>query len=669
MVRSRFAKGATYLYKGDLYLVLQTLLDDHLLVENQTSGRQLSVSRKELVDAWSDGDLCFTLKGTNPRSGPQLRHLEYAFADFAGLLPSRRNVAWQRYELIRPYLSMSAAERGAAWRTRDENQSATPTSRTIRRWLELFIDHNYDIRALVPKTHRRGGKGRTRIAADVETVIDAVLDEKRTLVVSSARPAVSLDDIQSLILVRIHEINLTRDEHERLKPPSRDTVHNRIHARGLEYILRRALSREELRALTSVEAGPNPTRIYERIEIDQTVPDLIVVDDEDRLPIGRPYLTTAIDCYSGYPAGWYVGYEPDSARTVQACLLHTILPGDDARELYGTQHRKLSYGLPETLIVDNGKCFVGQDLKDACASLGIVLEQMPVQSPWMKGRIERLFRSQNDGLLHQIPGTTFSNILARGDYDPMKHACISLSTFRKLLHIFLLDIYAERPHKGVRGIPRALWEASEKIYPPALPHTIQDTRIMLLSTEYRNVQRYGIDFSSLRYQSDALMLLRYKVGAAGDKQVKLKYDPGDLGRIWVLDCFDHRWLEVPVSGEYRTYAEGLSLWKHRVIREYARRNAEAPDLFELARAKVEIQRIVAEEFTLRAKRGRTRKAHARYLEVGRAAAAPPQASSAPPAKPALPLARSNSSEQTGWGGSYSLPRKTRDDLESSQEIH
>ncbi|MDP9381770.1 MAG: hypothetical protein M3Q29_16820 [Chloroflexota bacterium] len=142
MVRSRFAKGTTYLYKGDLYLVLQTLLDDHLLVENQTSGRQLSVSKKELVDAWSDGDLCFTLKGTNPRSDPQLRHVEYTFADFAGLLPSQRNVAWQRYELIKPYLSMSAAERGAAWRARDENQSATPTSRTIRRWLELFIDHS-----------------------------------------------------------------------------------------------------------------------------------------------------------------------------------------------------------------------------------------------------------------------------------------------------------------------------------------------------------------------------------------------------------------------------------------------------------------------------------------------------------------------------------------------
>jgi len=54
-------------------------------------------------------------------------------------------------------------------------------------------------------------------------------------------------------------------------------------------------------------AGPAPTEILERVEIDHTVLDLFLVDVDDRLPIGRPTLTTALDVYSGFtqrvPAG------------------------------------------------------------------------------------------------------------------------------------------------------------------------------------------------------------------------------------------------------------------------------------------------------------------------------------------------------------------------------
>ncbi|ELP2628267.1 hypothetical protein R1U59_005542, partial [Klebsiella pneumoniae] len=40
---------------------------------------------------------------------------------------------------------------------------------------------------------------------------------------------------------------------------------------------------------------PAVTAPLEQVQIDHTVIDLIVVDDRDRQPIGRPYLTLAID--------------------------------------------------------------------------------------------------------------------------------------------------------------------------------------------------------------------------------------------------------------------------------------------------------------------------------------------------------------------------------------
>jgi len=48
--------------------------------------------------------------------------------------------------------------------------------------------------------------------------------------------------------------------------------------------------------------SPKPTRIAERVEIDDTPLDLVVVDLEDSLPTGRPTITYAIDVYSGIMA-------------------------------------------------------------------------------------------------------------------------------------------------------------------------------------------------------------------------------------------------------------------------------------------------------------------------------------------------------------------------------
>jgi len=59
----------------------------------------------------------------------------------------------------------------------------------------------------------------------------------------------------------------------------------------------------------------------ERVELDHTVLDLIVVDEEDRLPIGRPTVTLALDVYSGLPAGLYVGFEPAGYGAAMRCLL------------------------------------------------------------------------------------------------------------------------------------------------------------------------------------------------------------------------------------------------------------------------------------------------------------------------------------------------------------
>ncbi len=641
MALCRFTKGTRFEWRSQVFIIEQVLLDNRFLIENQTLGGQERASLDELLAAYRNGTLRFEVRGPNARRRPgRPLATEYTFANFQVLPEEKRAEAWRRYTVIQPLLSLSRAERGRRLRAMKEEHSerfkalqdeaassSGPGSAPIRpkrgtigeadspssikRWINAFMAGG-DVWSLVPGTSEQGGKGEGRIDHDIESIIDAVLNEAK--IRPHGQPKTSVVNLHSTIVTRIrNEIEEYRDADPTVEPVSDTTVFRRIKAKGLEYLLMRELSPREEHAREAVLPGPRPTRINERIEMDQTPLDLMVVDEDDRLPVGRPYLCTSRDGHSAYPWGWDIGFEPDSYWTSALALAHGIIPSDDAIALYGTKHRHQSWGVPENLIVDNESCLVGSDMKEACGDLGINLVQMPLGQPWMKGKVERYIRTHNQELLHNLPGTTFSNAIGRGDYDPMAHACISLSAFRRMLHIFLLDYYAERVHKGIKGIPARRWEAGERsAYPPCLPHTADRIRIMLRSTAYRVPQHYGIDYDCIRYQSPSLTALTQRLKPS--ESVKIKVDQGDLGKIYVLDPMQEDYIEVGANADHKEYATGLSVWKHHMIKKYAGLIGDKPDIYALAHARVEISRIVAEEFSLRGGR-RTRKPLARFLDL------------------------------------------------------
>ncbi len=217
-----------------------------------------------------------------------------------------------------------------------------------------FLGSGCDLRSLVPGYHKYKGKGKSRLTGEDEKIINTVLEECKK------KPAKRrAKDVRYTVINRIVDEQGKRPQEEL---PSLSTVYRRIHKEGFTAILRRQRSRLEKHDEDQVFPGPKPTRILERVEIDDTDLDFIVVDLEDRLPIGRPTITKAIDTYSGMPYGFYVGFEPPSYLTVQACLYHGILPKPDCQQLYGTNHSWPVYGLPETLIVDNGPHYKGHNI-------------------------------------------------------------------------------------------------------------------------------------------------------------------------------------------------------------------------------------------------------------------------------------------------------------------
>ena len=100
--------------------------------------------------------------------------------------------------------------------------------------------------------------------------------------------------------------------------------------------------------------GPVTTRALERVSMDHTPSDIIVVDDNSMLPLGRPTITSALDEHTRCPMGFYAGFEPPSCFAVMRCLKHAILPKTYvSRECPSVKNRWDCYGVPELVVVDN----------------------------------------------------------------------------------------------------------------------------------------------------------------------------------------------------------------------------------------------------------------------------------------------------------------------------
>lgn len=61
-----------------------------------------------------------------------------------------------------------------------------------------------------------------------------------------------------------------------------------------------------------------------RAQIDSTLLDVYVLDDETNEPIGRPYFSLIKNMETGYLHGFYIGFEPPSYTTAMHALKRYI---------------------------------------------------------------------------------------------------------------------------------------------------------------------------------------------------------------------------------------------------------------------------------------------------------------------------------------------------------
>ena len=592
------------------FLMLQRLPYSRWQVQNSATGEWCTFTEDDLLDRFARSEMSFigaaeACRATGGLAAKLARDLRTYTPELV-VLGRKREQYLKGIDRLQPIpLTRTTLEPLIRLVSERINDGEPPGWLTVWRDYRKWVAAGRDVRAIILRYADRG-KSVARAIPDVKLVSDRVIDELYMTPERKRVPEVHLE-----IVRRLSEANQLRPEGDRLPIPSQRTTYREIGRRSRYEIMvaRYGKRRAEMEFRVSA-TGPETTRALQRVSMDHTPSDIIVVDDNSMLPLGRPTVTSALDEHTRSPMGFYTGFEPPSCLSVMRCLKHAILPKTYVpRDFPLVKNRWECYGVPELVVVDNPPEFHSSHFERACLQIGADIQYAKVLVPWYKGKLERFQGTMNHDLMHGNPGTTFSNILERDDYDSGRHAVVLLSTFREMLHKWIIDVYLQTPHRGIKDTPAHRWHSDMIGLPPPLPPSAGELDVVLGMIVQRVVFHYGIELEGLKYNGPELGELRRRMGTGA--KVELTFDPGDLGHINVLDPLNGAYVHVPAVDQ--AYARGLSFWQNKVIRRYAQRQLNArTDIVALAQAKAEIRALVERDFNRKSTRGRKR--HARFME-------------------------------------------------------
>ena len=409
---------------------------------------------------------------------------------------------------------------------------------------------------------------------------------------------------------RMTLVNQGLSQNDQIKCPCRATSYRWLAALQQDIVDASREGAEAARMKYRASIGSvKVNNVLERIEIDHTPLDLIVIDILTKLPLGRPWLTMAIDSYSRMVVGFYISFNPPSGHAVLQCLRRAILPkGEWLARFTDIQGQWPAYGIPTLIAVDNGMDLHSDALEAACLEMGIQILFCGSKTPQHKGAIERFFRTMNMGLIHRLPGTVFSDVDERGDYPAEEEAVIDMEGLVHLITKWVVDVYNITPHRGINARPIDRWfeAAGRRII--ELPTYPQHLEVISGIPAKRTLFHYGIELDGLQYNSELLQTIRRRKGV--NAPVALKYYEDTVAYIHVFDPHAQEYIKVPAK--LAEYADNLPRDIHRLVRENARRrfgdNCANPQLLQ---ARAEIEAIIQE--AIKAKKMGYRKAGAGYL--------------------------------------------------------
>ena len=607
MVRFAFKKGLRFLCNTKAFTLMRRLANGKFQME-EDSGEATSLSEKELHGRWAKGEWQIDPESLGPSSNVFFyttpKDLK-AFPEKDQIDATRKlnyikgikklfEIEGKRFvstpEQLEPKIAKVAAE------LKDEKVPPAPLS--VWRWWKLFSPTQC-VTKLVELTGRAG--------RPTDSVQRSIFDEAvcEVFLTPQKMPGKAVVDA---VRTKVDRINMGVSEADQLKAPSQPTIYRWLRTLHYEIVKRaREGKAATLKELRSVLGAVKVDRVLERVELDHTPLDIFVICQITKMILGRPWLTLAIDRFSRMILGFYISFHAPSGTSVLYCLRMMIMPKEQLLERFPDVVGPWpGRGIPDTAVTDNGMDLHADAVEAICLEMGIELQYCGVARPEMKGAIERVIGTVNRTFIHTLPGTTFSNVQQRGDYESEKHAALDIEVLTHVLVKWIVDVYHKTPHRGLAGrTPLSVWQAGESeriIELPAFPRQLET---IVGHTATRTIFHYGVEYDNLRYNSPLLQTTKQREG--GTPIVQLRAFEHDVGYIAVFDPELDEFIDVPAVDQ--AYASGLNRHVHRLVCAEARKRfGDQWTTSQLREVRLEIQAIVDE--AVRAKKTGTRKAAA-----------------------------------------------------------
>jgi putative transposase len=296
-------------------------------------------------------------------------------------------------------------------------------------------------------------------------------------------------------------------------------------------------------------------------------------------------LTILVDGYSGYILALYVSFEGCSIGRIAHTIQLALSPKDSLTQRYGLEQAWYSPGLWETLVLDNGLEFHSRHMRTISMEMCFDTEYCPVRKPWFKPTVERHMLEM--ARILPIPGRPQKLLGVRDAVDPKQQACVTFSNLCACLIKWAVDVHPVTVNQRRLARPMdLLLDGLRDMPPPIYVDNLQSLDIIGGIAKRLMVRHTGIEMQYLTYRSRELADMAKQI--APSFPVNVKINPDDLGSVWVEHPAEKTWINVPATAQ--AYANGLTLFQHKLIRQHAKNELgkiQAPEV--LLRAQEQLQ--------------------------------------------------------------------------------
>ncbi|MEE9885521.1 DDE-type integrase/transposase/recombinase [Acinetobacter nosocomialis] len=426
-----------------------------------------------------------------------------------------------------------------------EDQSP-PDPRTVARWIHKYRLHNNDPRAIEKK---KSGNHHLRFSIEIERLIHKGIQD--IYLKEELRDG---KDVEAYLHGKVLEDNLVKH-----KLPNLRTIQRRINCLDPYVILKaKKGTNAAKKALKAAGRSISSPHVLALVEIDTHDLDIIIIDESGAI-LGRPFLSCAIDVHTRTIVGTHISLYPPSALTTM-CVI---------KDMVCRPKRGLPGGVPSQIIPDNGIEFKNNSFARLCETLKITITPSQVGTPNNKPHIESFFRSLTKGIIQKLPGTTFSNPSAKGDYDAVKHAKLTLQEVKNYIEEWINGVYYTEIHSEMNRAPIKAWEDAIKIVKPIslLP---EEANILCRKPHQCTIKNGRVLFDYLHYFSHVLCTLEEQQLV----KVTVLIDEMDLSRVYVVDPTNKHNVIIAESTELE-YTQGLNYFAHQEAKKIKKEMAQA----------------------------------------------------------------------------------------------